>query len=67
LTNGYPDVAGIQLAIQDTTGFTVATTATTATYSIAGATTPANCSVVYTVSPVLGAPPTYTPLTTSGC
>jgi MSHA pilin protein MshA len=67
LANGYPDVAGIQLAIQDTTGFTIAATASTVTYSIAGAVTPANCSFVYTRSAAAGAPPTFGPLTTSGC
>ncbi len=45
---GYPDVAGIQFLIQDTTGFGIAATATTATFTPNGARTPASCNAVYT-------------------
>src|SRR5580698_10244058 len=64
LTFGYPDLAGIQLAIQDTSGFTPTTTATTLTLAKIGATAPTTCIVTYAVStaantaPVIVAAPT---------
>jgi MSHA pilin protein MshA len=67
LANGYPDVKGIQLAVQDVTGFAATTTATSVTYTKTGATKPESCSVVYTMSPGQGVPPTFAVPQTSGC
>lgn len=67
LTNGYPDVAGLPLAMQDTSGFTASTTATTITFSKDGAPNPATCSVTYTVSSGAGLPPTFSAPVTGGC
>ncbi len=67
LTNGYPDLAGLPLAMQDLTGFTPSTTATSITYSKDGATTPANCSVTYTISSGVGLPATISAPVTGGC
>ena len=50
LTNGYPDVPGIQLAIQDSSGFTPTVVGTTLTYTKTGAATPATCIATYTTS-----------------
>lgn len=55
LTNLYPAlVAGISLALQDTSGFTY--TAGTGLFTKNGATTPANCSVLYTPATATVAP-----------
>jgi len=69
LTNGYPDstASGIGNALQDFTGFTPTLTATTATYSMASAPTPASCSVVYTPPTVAGNPAVIAPPTITGC
>ena len=54
LAFGYPDAAGIQLAIQDPSGFTAVgtptATPTTVTYTKTGATTPLTCIATYTAS-----------------
>jgi MSHA pilin protein MshA len=50
LTNGYPDVPGIQLAIQDPSGFAPTVVGTTLTYTKSGAATPATCIATYTAS-----------------
>lgn len=68
LVNGYPDVAGIQTAIQDLSGFTIpAPTATSITIEKAGGTAIANCSIQYTQSAAAGSPPTFTGPVTTGC
>ena len=67
LTNGYPDLAGLPLAMQDLTGFTPSTTATSITYTKDGATTPTSCSVTYTISSGVGLPATISAPVTSGC
>jgi MSHA pilin protein MshA len=67
LANGYPDATGMPLAIQDLSGFTGTATSTTLTYTKNGAPTPANCSVVYTLSPAVGTPATVSTPVTSGC
>jgi MSHA pilin protein MshA len=71
LAFGYPDVAGIQSALQDTSGFTPTTTATTLTYTKIGATTPATCIATYTAATATTAPPVIETLgvtaDTAGC
>jgi len=69
LTNGYPDstASGIQNTLQDYTGFGLALTATTATFSMTGAPTPATCSVVYTPPTVAGNPAVIAAPATAGC
>jgi MSHA pilin protein MshA len=57
LAFGYPDAAGIQLAIQDSSGFTPVATATTVTYTKIGATTPLTCIATYTASTAANLPP----------
>lgn len=63
MDNFYPtaDAAGIQAALQDTTGFTLAA----GVFTKNGATTPASCSVAYAAAAVNGSP-TITVVTT-GC
>jgi MSHA pilin protein MshA len=67
LAFGYPDAPGIQLAIQDTTGFTSTTTAGVVTYTKTGAVTPANCAISYTPAAAAGSAPTFGTVVTSGC
>jgi MSHA pilin protein MshA len=72
LTNGYPDVPGIQLAIQDTTtGYTAATVGTTLTLTKTGASTPATCIATYTASAAANTAPVIETATlatdTAGC
>jgi MSHA pilin protein MshA len=70
MANGYPDssaAGGIQNALQDITGFTPTSTATTATFTMNGAVTPANCSVVYTVPAAAGSSAQISTPTISGC
>lgn len=67
LANGYPDVAGLPLTMQDLTGFTPTATTTAITYSKDGATDPTNCAVTYTVSSAVGQPATVSAPVTSGC
>ncbi|MGA9027511.1 MAG: type II secretion system protein [Steroidobacteraceae bacterium] len=67
LVNGYPDVAGIQSALQDTTGFTPTATATSVTFAKNGAPTSANCSVRYTISAAANTAPVIAAPETSGC
>lgn len=66
MVNGYPaaTAAGIQAALQDTTGFTI-TAGPPFVFTKTGAsgTTPANCSVSYTAAPVGGAPTITVPAT----
>jgi MSHA pilin protein MshA len=50
LAFGYPDAAGIALAIQDTTGFTAVTVGSTITFTKTGAATPATCIATYTAA-----------------
>ena len=47
IINGYPDAAGIQTLIQDTSGFAVAVAAPKTTFTPNGARTPATCNVAY--------------------
>jgi len=67
LNNGYPDSNGIQVALQDVSGFTIASAASTVTFQKNGATTLSSCQVIYTVASAASSPPTYTGPTTSGC
>jgi MSHA pilin protein MshA len=68
LANGYPDVTatGIATALQDTTGFTSATSGSTITWTKTGALTPASCVATYTASAAANTAPVITN-TTSGC
>jgi MSHA pilin protein MshA len=50
LVFGYPDAAGIALAIQDTSGFTPATVGSTITFTKNGAVTAATCIATYTAA-----------------
>ena len=47
IVNGYPNAAGIQTLIQDTTGFTVAVAAPATKFTPVGARTAASCYVQY--------------------
>jgi len=47
MLNGYPNAAGIQSLIQDSTGFTVKAAGTTTTFTPVNAKIPATCNVVY--------------------
>jgi MSHA pilin protein MshA len=47
MVNGYPNAAGIQSLIQDSTGFAITRSGTTATFTPNNAKTPATCNVVY--------------------
>lgn len=67
LANGYPDVAGIQNAVQDTTGFTPTVSGSSITYSKAGGSSSANCSIQYTAASAAGSAPAIPAPTTSGC
>jgi MSHA pilin protein MshA len=71
LTNGYPDVPGIQLAIQDSSGFTPTVVGTTLTYTKTGAATPATCIATYTASAAANTAPVIEVATlatdTAGC
>jgi MSHA pilin protein MshA len=70
LVYGYPaaSAAGIGNALSySTSAFGVAYGDTTATYTVTGATTPANCSVVYTQATSASAPATVGAIVTSGC
>jgi MSHA pilin protein MshA len=50
LAYGYPDLAGIVLALQDTSGFTQSTASSVLTFTKTGATTPATCIATYAAS-----------------
>lgn len=67
MVNGYPDNAAIDDAAQVlATDYTIAApSATTATFDVTGAPTPATCRVTYTEAPANGSP-TYA-LLTAGC
>jgi MSHA pilin protein MshA len=71
LAFGYPDAAGIQAAIQDTSGFTPAVVGTTLTYTKTGATTPTGCIATYTASTAANIAPVIEVATlvtdTAGC
>jgi MSHA pilin protein MshA len=73
LANGYPDVAGIQATLQDTTGFTAAPAASAVTYTVNGSPNPAACAVTYVpaaalgTQPVISGPATLAGPTTTGC
>ncbi|HXR89397.1 MAG TPA: prepilin-type N-terminal cleavage/methylation domain-containing protein [Steroidobacteraceae bacterium] len=47
MVNGYPNAAGIQSLTQDSTGFGITRSGTTATFTPNDARTPATCNVVY--------------------
>jgi MSHA pilin protein MshA len=68
MVNGYPDgsLAGINSAVQDTSGFSNVPASGTITYTKTGAATPANCTAVYTASTGTGIAPVTT-ITTTGC
>ncbi|KTD50715.1 type IV pilin protein [Legionella quateirensis] len=70
LLHKYPASAagGINVAISyvPVPGFTLTQTATTATWTAAGAPTPATCNVVYTASTAAGNAPVIT-INTAGC
>ena len=63
MTNYYPtaNAAGIQQALQDTSGFTLSGSS----FTLNGSPTPGNCSVTYSAAGA-GGSPTVTPAT-SGC
>ncbi len=63
---GYPAATDIQNALADTTGFTVAVAAGTATFTKTGASTPANCVVTYAEATAATTPPVINVVTT-GC
>jgi MSHA pilin protein MshA len=70
LAFGYPDqsAAGIQNALQDTSGFTATVAGTAVTFTKNGAPTPATCAVTYTASAALGTPASVAlPVATAGC
>jgi MSHA pilin protein MshA len=71
LVFGYPDAAGIALAIQDTTGFTAATVGSTVTFTKTGAATPTTCIATYTASAAANTAPVIETLgltvDTAGC
>lgn len=71
LAFGYPDAAGIQLAVQDTSGFTPAVVGTTLTYTKTGAATPTTCIATYTASTAANIAPVIEVATlatdTAGC
>jgi len=50
ISNGYPDLTTIPNTLNDYTGFTTSSTATTFTFTKTGAATPANCIVTYTAA-----------------
>jgi MSHA pilin protein MshA len=52
LTNGYPDLAGIELVLSDATGFTY--NAGTGVFTKTGG--PTTCTITYGAAPVGGAP-----------
>lgn len=67
LANGYPDQAGILLALQNTSGYGTSTAGNVVTFTQNGASNPATCSVTYTVSTVVGTPATVSTPVTTGC
>jgi len=67
LANGYPDATGIQNAVQDTTGFTPTVSGSSVTFTKAGGSSAATCSIQYTAASAAGAAPVFTGPTTSGC
>jgi MSHA pilin protein MshA len=67
LSNGYPDQAGILLALQNTSGFGNSTSGNNVIFTQNGASNPALCSVTYTISTVAGTPAVVAPPVTSGC
>jgi len=67
LVFGYPDAAGIGLAIQDSaTGFTAATVGSTITFTKTGAATPATCIASYTAAAAVNTAPAIAG-NTAGC
>jgi MSHA pilin protein MshA len=67
LANGYPDQAGILLALQNSSGYGNSTTGNAVTFTQGGATNPETCSVTYTISTGAGTPATVSAPVTSGC
>jgi MSHA pilin protein MshA len=65
ISNGYPDLTTLPNTLNDYTGFTTSTTATTITFAKTGAPTPATCSVTYTAATV--AVPASVAAATGGC
>ena len=63
MTNGYPNLATINLTLADTTGFVY--TAGTGVFTKTGAATPAQCSITYTAAAAANTQPTITPLITA--
>jgi MSHA pilin protein MshA len=67
LVFGYPDAAGIGLAVQDTaTGFTATTVGSTITFTKTGAATPATCIASYTAAAATNTAPAIAG-NTAGC
>ena len=69
IVNGYPDAATIPLTLVEYTGFELASTATTATFTKqnpGGTSTITNCFATYTQPAAANQPPTIA-ATTSGC
>jgi MSHA pilin protein MshA len=56
MANGYPDLANLNLLLEDTTGFTY--DAVAGEFEKVGANTPDECKVTYAASTAVGTPPT---------
>jgi MSHA pilin protein MshA len=66
MVNGYPDLAGIVLALQDTSGFTQVSATPLLSFQKTGAGTVATCEANYTLSSGAGIAPVIAGITT-GC
>lgn len=66
IANNYPDTTTIATALNTSADFSYSSTATVGTWTNAGAPTPANCSVTYTPSVVVGTSPVVA-TTITGC
>jgi MSHA pilin protein MshA len=67
IVNGYPNAADIAAAAGlATTDFTITPAAPTSTIQVIGATTPAQCQVVYTQAAAANTSPTFV-ITATGC
>jgi len=67
LAHGYPDVAGMALALADTSGLTALPAMGSLTFTVNGASTPQQCAVTYKISPGAGSPPAVSTPVTLGC
>ena len=67
LQHGYPNLDGIQLAMVDSSDFTVKTTPTSVTYFKTGAPRAAQCAVTYRSAQPASSLATMTDISTAGC